>query len=148
MLMKRLETHGIHLHHIVLTGDHRLFTSTKGHATDNISSQVEKVAHDILEWIYLDPDEEKNSSSSREEERLIELQGVPLQSKNSTIPQFPRSLLLVGPSLQTLKVTQCQLKDLPVSFGLYFPNLLVISIHRQLMLMTEGVSLTTQTVAV
>lgn len=145
--MDRIQTMGIHLHHISQEGD-RILSHAMSNTNSSLSTSssqldarqtliLQHVASNVLEWIFC----EGSWNNATAERHSVDLNGIPLgpvvmdgraTSKSTMIltppegiSSFPRSLLLAGYAMQNLSLSGCGLALLPVSFGLYFPNLLV-----------------------
>lgn len=131
VLLEKLEKRGLRLLHITLTGD-RVFAHALADALSSLidvarAERLRVGASKIQQLVYVQVNQPDATSHS------LDLTGLPLHPSlhwsESVMPHaissLPRSLMLVGHSLQKLNLSQCHLTSLPATFGLYFPNLLV-----------------------
>lgn len=92
---------GVHPNHLTLSGDWNMLK--------------EPVRHELCEHVFF--------GGNLFVCTLTDIQ-IPAPSSVASLA-FPRSVLLVGPHLSALAARNCHLQELPMTFGLHFPNMKV-----------------------
>jgi hypothetical protein len=108
---------GVILRNIVLPGDFQLSTtllSTKG-STTKYTSMWEDIKREICS---------QRCAETGQREDVTEMELV-VANYMTEYSSFPYMLLLSGKTLTRLRMTNCGLKELPMSFGYCLPNLQV-----------------------
>jgi hypothetical protein len=112
---------GLHLHHICLDGDWNIVAALNTGPMDGCK-EIQAYCLGMVKALM--------TGSSRTDlvfdfqnrpMRLLGVHGTPSSIRSA----LPRSLLLAGTTLGTLKLSGCGLESLPDHFGSYFPNLSV-----------------------
>ena len=116
-VVSRLSEHGVILHSIVLPGDHQITTSLL--STKGSKDQYKAVWEDVKREIYA-----QRSVQEDQKEAVAELDLV-VANYMKEYSCFPETLLLAGGNLARLRMTNCGLKTLPMSFGFRLSNLQV-----------------------
>jgi len=116
-IVSRLFEHGVILHSIVLPGDHQITTSLL--STKGSKDQYRAVWEDVKREIYA-----QRSVQEDQKETVAELDLV-VANYMKEYSCFPEALLLAGGNLTRLRMTNCGLKTLPMSFGFRLSNLQV-----------------------
>ena len=118
-IVSRLFQHGVILHRIVLPGDFQITTSSL--STKGSKDQYKAVWEEVKREIHA-----KYSVQEEQKENAIELDLV-VTNYMKEYSCFPESLLLAGKKLTRLRMTNCGLKKLPISFGFCLSNIQVLA---------------------
>lgn len=113
-IVSRLFEHGVILHSVVLPGDCQITTSSL--STKWSKKKYKAVWEEVLGKIY------SQHSGQDQNETVADLD---LVLSNQEYSCFPEILLLAGGSVKRLRMTNCGLKNLPMSFGFCLSNLQV-----------------------
>eukprot|EP00986_Skeletonema_menzelii_P021261 scaffold33786_cov154-Skeletonema_menzelii.AAC.1 len=124
-IVSRLFQHGVILHSIVLPGDCQITTSSL--STKGSKDQYKAVWEEVKREIYA-----KYSVQEDQEETVDKLDLV-VANYMKEYSYFPETLLLAGGNLTRLRMTNCGLKKLPISFGLCLSNLQVLNLSNNLL---------------
>jgi len=116
-IVSRLFEHGVILHSIALPGDYQITTSLL--STKGSKDQYKAVWEDVKREIYA-----QRSVQEGQTESVTELDLV-VANYMKEYSCFPETLLLAGGKLTRLRMTNCGLKELPMSFGFYLSHLQV-----------------------
>ena len=131
---------GVHPNHVTLCGDWNLLKAFCVDSEGNVGLKkphIRKQCHTLLSNIFTTANQSiattSNDTTESSMQSMLSLSNLPLSltpNASKSLPMawslaFPRSALLAGQNLHLLVANKCKLKELPVTFGLYFPNLKV-----------------------
>ena len=127
-IVSRIFDLGVILHSIILPGDFQVTTSLL--STQGSKDQYKAVWEDAKREIY-----SQRSVHDVRTETVTELDLVVADyMKKCSWNCFPESLLLAGGKLARLRMTNCGLKELPMSFGFCLSHLQVVTLQCSLCL--------------
>jgi hypothetical protein len=135
LLLDRIARLGVRVHHVTLEGDW-ILAKVMSNETPPPSVQIDsnkvksfqKLSSGVLRRLF--SNEKDDDHELLEAWHLCNVRLAPRDNGRGRphtpfVSTLPRSLLLAGHSLQSLRLPRCHLSILPASFGLYFPNLTV-----------------------
>jgi len=117
---------GVHPNHVTLCGDWNMLKAFDVDSRKHASlAHVRKYCHALFPALFSQP--RQGGSSIFCNLWHLPLTEVDMPTRMATVRSlaFPRSTLLAGRDLSVLVANKCNLKQLPVTFGIYFPNLKV-----------------------